>query len=217
MYFDGSDVELATADEDVDGLFIRESESGGLPQLFLSTRGVFAAGAASGDNEDVLRFAPTRLGGTTAGSYSLPLDGSAYGLAPFDLDGIHIGSVSNQWLLGASSSAASLPSRQPANASRKETGDDAQPVLNRGDLLLSALTLEPTTRSQASPTRLIQPRPNATISPSAEAVDFLLATLAARQRRIGVGVIEGEPSEHTEPDSALEETASDDARLQRRL
>jgi subtilisin family serine protease len=78
MYFDGSDVGLATtADEDVDGAGL---DSAG--NILLSTLGPFSVTGVSGDDEDVLEFAPTSLGSTTAGTYSMFLDLSAIGIDP---------------------------------------------------------------------------------------------------------------------------------------
>lgn len=88
LYFDGSDVGLTAEDEDIDAIDIRET--GGNPTLFISTTGNFSVTGASGANEDVVGFNPTNLGSNTAGTFVSPLafDGSLYGLASFDLDGI---------------------------------------------------------------------------------------------------------------------------------
>ena len=94
MYFDGSDVGLGESDnEDVNGLYIRESLTGGQPTLFLTTVGTFDVPGLSGENEDIFSFTPSRLGGTTQGTYasSLTLSGDVYGLSEFDLDGIYVG------------------------------------------------------------------------------------------------------------------------------
>lgn len=94
MYFDGSDVGLAESDdEDIDGLYVRENPAGGLPMLYFSTRGAFDANGITGANEDILAFQPTRLGGTTVGTYQSPLalDGSLLGLADQNIVGFYIG------------------------------------------------------------------------------------------------------------------------------
>ena len=96
LYFDGSDVGLATNDnEDIDALDILES--GGNPRLFFSTVGNFAVTGASGANEDVLAFNPTTVGSNTAGTFGpgLAFDGSVYGLGAFNLDGIDFSSTSS--------------------------------------------------------------------------------------------------------------------------
>lgn len=95
-YFDGSDVGLASNNnEDVDALFVKPSDTGGLPTLYFSTVGAFGVAGLSGADEDVFAFKPTSLGSTTAGSFgpSLILDGSTYGLGAFNIDGIHVGSA----------------------------------------------------------------------------------------------------------------------------
>jgi subtilase family protein len=76
MYFDGSDVGLATDAEDVDAI---EVLSGGT--MVLSTRGAaLVAGGISGADEDLLAFVPKTLGTATAGTFALWFDGSDVGL-----------------------------------------------------------------------------------------------------------------------------------------
>ncbi|HEX2980945.1 MAG TPA: hypothetical protein VHO48_11825 [Anaerolineaceae bacterium] len=90
VYFDGSDVDLATdSGEDVDGLSVT---SGG--DLLLSTRGAFAVSGVSGTAVDIFRCTPTSLGATTACSYSpsLVFTGSAWGITGTNLDAIGIAS-----------------------------------------------------------------------------------------------------------------------------
>lgn len=71
LYFDGSDVELTTADEDIDAFTLTADDA-----LLISTLGTAKVGHYTVQDEDLLRFAPTSLGGTTSGSWSLYLDGS---------------------------------------------------------------------------------------------------------------------------------------------
>lgn len=90
LYFDGSDVGLATtASEDIDALFVQET--GGQPTLHFSTLGVFSVTGVAGTDEDLVAFVPTSLGASTAGSFGpgLALDGSRYGLAAYNIDGIY--------------------------------------------------------------------------------------------------------------------------------
>ncbi len=94
MYLDGSDVGLGETDgEDINGLYIRESQTGGQPTLFLTTVGAFDVPGVTGENEDILAFTPTQLGANTQGTFGSPLTlkGSAFGLENFDLDGIYVG------------------------------------------------------------------------------------------------------------------------------
>jgi len=81
MYFDASDVGLSTSDEDVDAI-----ELLGNGHLLVSTTGSFSVTGASGADEDLIEFTPTSLGGVTAGSWSLYLDGSDVGLTSSDED-----------------------------------------------------------------------------------------------------------------------------------
>ena len=82
MYFDGSDAGLSGDSEDIDALAV--SPTG---VLYLSTSGAFSVPGLSGQDEDVLVFVPTSLGGTTAGVFSPTLffDGSASGLSSNDI------------------------------------------------------------------------------------------------------------------------------------
>ncbi|HEU5099700.1 MAG TPA: hypothetical protein VFU22_11805 [Roseiflexaceae bacterium] len=86
MYFDGSDVGLATdSGEDVDAVAIAANGD-----IYLSTSGNFAVSGVAGADEDVFICTPTLLGSTTACTFSptLYFDGSASGLSANDLDGI---------------------------------------------------------------------------------------------------------------------------------
>jgi hypothetical protein len=88
MYFDGSDVGLATTGgEDVDGATVADGK------LYLSTLGNFAVPGRSGRNEDIVTCNPTSLGGTTGCTWSaaLAFDGSAFGLGANNLDAIERG------------------------------------------------------------------------------------------------------------------------------
>jgi subtilisin family serine protease len=80
LYFDGSDVGLASAA--IDAFCIRPDGD-----LLLSLTASFSiagmTGAPSGttaDDSDIVRFTPTSLGGTTAGVYTFYFDGSDVGL-----------------------------------------------------------------------------------------------------------------------------------------
>lgn len=87
MLFDGSDVGLSTtADEDITAAHLGASGA-----VYLSTLGAFSVTGASGGDEDVIRFTPTSLGDTTAGTFTLYLDGSAVGMpAGVDINGLFI-------------------------------------------------------------------------------------------------------------------------------
>ncbi|MEM7273464.1 MAG: Ig-like domain-containing protein, partial [Actinomycetota bacterium] len=74
LFFDGSDVLPTSAD--VDGLHINQN---GTIEVSLQAPAT-VTGLGSVDDSDVLLFTPTSLGSTTAGTWSLVLDGSANGL-----------------------------------------------------------------------------------------------------------------------------------------
>ena len=72
LYFDGSDVGLTSGGEDVDAIFVLP---GG--DLVISTSGSPSVPGLSGlGDEDLLRFSPTSLGATTAGTWTVYFDGS---------------------------------------------------------------------------------------------------------------------------------------------
>jgi sugar lactone lactonase YvrE len=87
LYFDGSDVGLGDAGEDVDAAAVDASG-----RIYLSTDAAFAVPGVSGQDEDVFVFTPSALGPTTAGSYAptLYFDGSSFGLDTNDLFAIDL-------------------------------------------------------------------------------------------------------------------------------
>jgi hypothetical protein len=76
LYFDGSDAGLSSSAENVDAVEL-------LPNghLLFSTSGSFSVSGASGADADIIEFAPTSLGSTTAGTWSFYFDGSDAGLS----------------------------------------------------------------------------------------------------------------------------------------
>jgi hypothetical protein len=95
FYFDGSDVGLTQAGEDIDALEL-------LPdgRLLVSTTETFSVPGASGQDEDLLAFTPALLGSVTAGSWSLYFDGSDVGLTSTseDIDGTAVGPAGEIYL-----------------------------------------------------------------------------------------------------------------------
>lgn len=75
LYFDGSDVGVSGSSENVDGVCALSDGS-----LLLTTSGAFSVTGASGQDEDIFRFVPTSLGSTTAGTFSMRLDLSTFGV-----------------------------------------------------------------------------------------------------------------------------------------
>lgn len=71
VYFDGSDVGLTLTTENIDGMFVSSAGT-----LFLSTAGSFTVPGVTGNGQAVLRFTPTSIGATTAGTYDAFLRGS---------------------------------------------------------------------------------------------------------------------------------------------
>ncbi len=92
LVLDGSDAGLDTFDssgvnEGIDAL--SRTPDG---KLLISTAGSFAVPALSGDDEDLFAFTPTSLGATSAGTWSLYLDGSDVDLGESNED------IQNLWL-----------------------------------------------------------------------------------------------------------------------
>lgn len=87
IYFDGSDVGLNSANENVDAVAVDASG-----KIYLSTTGSFSVSGLSGSDEDVFVFTPTSLGSNTSGTFANPLffDGSAFGLSGGDVAGIDL-------------------------------------------------------------------------------------------------------------------------------
>jgi sugar lactone lactonase YvrE len=88
LSFDGSDVALGEAPEDVDAAAVDASG-----RIYLSTLDTFAVPGLSGQDEDVFVFMPTTLDPpTTAGTYSSTLffDGSSFGLGANDVFAIDV-------------------------------------------------------------------------------------------------------------------------------
>jgi len=75
LFFDGSDVGLTTGSEDIDALAYTADG-----KLLISTYGTATVDGVRALDEDLLRFTPTSLGATTAGTWELFFDGSAVGL-----------------------------------------------------------------------------------------------------------------------------------------
>lgn len=87
MYFDGSDVGLTLATENIDGVTVSAGN------IYLSTTGNFAVTGASGQGKDVFRCNGPVTGPATSclGNFSMYFDGSVQGLpATMDLDAIDL-------------------------------------------------------------------------------------------------------------------------------
>ena len=83
-YFDASDVDLTTNDEDIDALQLMPDG-----RLVVSVLGAYAVTGASGDDVDLLAFTPTALGATTTGTWSLYFDGSDVDLTPLGKEDVN--------------------------------------------------------------------------------------------------------------------------------
>lgn len=85
MYFDGSDVALDGAGEDVNGAWVNADAS----QVYLTTVGAFDVPGATGDGSDILLCQVASLGDMTGCAYSLYWDGSTHGVTSV-LDGVEV-------------------------------------------------------------------------------------------------------------------------------
>jgi hypothetical protein len=110
FYFDGSDVGLTQASEDIDALAL-------LPdgRLLVSTTGSVSVPGASGQDEDLLVFTPSSLGTGTSGSWSVYFDGSDVGLgnSSEDVDAGSVGATGEIYL--STLGNFSVPGRSGAN------------------------------------------------------------------------------------------------------
>jgi hypothetical protein len=93
MYFDGSDVGLTANAHDVDAVELLPSG-----HVLLSTTGTLKVGGITAADEDIVDFAPTTLGDTTSGSFSLYFDGSDVGLSSTDIDALAVDSSGRLYL-----------------------------------------------------------------------------------------------------------------------
>jgi len=89
MYFDGSDVGLTTAGEDVDAV---ELLSNG--HIVISTTSALSVTGLAADDEDLVEFTHTTLGDVTSGTFSTYFDGTDVGLTTSgeDVDAAAVGS-----------------------------------------------------------------------------------------------------------------------------
>jgi hypothetical protein len=92
MYFDGSDVDLSSNQEDIDAFSL-------LPdgKILISTLGSFLVPGASGKDEDIIVFTPTSLGDNTSGTMEIYFDASDIGITD-DVDGVEIGNEGQLYL-----------------------------------------------------------------------------------------------------------------------
>ena len=87
LYFDGSDVGLTLAGEDVDAAAVDA-----LGNIYLSTTDLFSVTGISGEDDDVFVFDPTTLGLVTTGTFlpTLYFDGSSFILTANDVFAIDL-------------------------------------------------------------------------------------------------------------------------------
>jgi hypothetical protein len=89
LWFDGSDVGLASAD--VNALAVLDDG-----RLLISTEApITLSGLGKVDDSDLLLFTPTSLGSNTAGTFSMFLDGSKFGLTTWGEDIDTVGQLPN--------------------------------------------------------------------------------------------------------------------------
>ncbi len=96
-YFDGSDVGLTQAAENIDAISFAPDG-----RLLFSTSGSLGVTGVSALDEDITAFTPTQLGATTAGSFAVYFDGSDVGLATAsteDIDGLWVDPLTSKLYL----------------------------------------------------------------------------------------------------------------------
>ncbi len=116
LFFDGSAVDLTTGSEDIDAISYMDDGT-----LLISTYGMANVGTVEAHDEDLLRFSPTALVTTTAGSWDLYFDGSAVGLevGSEDLGAAASDAANNLYLATKDNFAA---------ASQNEIGGDSNDI-----------------------------------------------------------------------------------------
>lgn len=77
LYFDGSDVNLTSSDEDLRGSWIDKENN----DVYLTTLGDFSVSGLSGDENDIFICDPSSLGNDTSCTFRLFWDGGAHGFA----------------------------------------------------------------------------------------------------------------------------------------
>ncbi len=87
LYFDGNDVGLDTASEDIDAIDLLSDG-----RLLISTTGSPTVPGVAGKDEDVLAFTPATLGENTSGTWAMYFDGSDVGLGDSaeDVDAVDV-------------------------------------------------------------------------------------------------------------------------------
>ena len=95
-YFDGSDVDLTSSNEDIDAIGFAPDG-----RLLLSTTGNVKVTGVSGADEDLLAFTATQLGQTTSGTWEMYFDGSDVGLTDTteDVNGVWVENANNDLYL----------------------------------------------------------------------------------------------------------------------
>jgi len=103
FYFDGSDMDLTTNAERLDGISIAPDG-----RLVLSTRGRTNSSGFVAKDEDLFLFDPTSLGDVTSGSLELLFDGSDVGMTTGgdDLNAVFYDTVSGELLLSTTGTSA---------------------------------------------------------------------------------------------------------------
>ncbi|MEZ4866164.1 MAG: S8 family serine peptidase [Caldilineaceae bacterium] len=113
LYFRGADVGLTTSGEDINAIDFAPDG-----RLLISTLNAVSVPGVSGNDEDILAFAPTSLGAPTSGTWSLYFDGSTAELTdtPEEIWGLSVDATGKLYLAtqgafavtGASGTAADI-------------------------------------------------------------------------------------------------------------
>jgi hypothetical protein len=141
MFFDASDVGLSGSTENLDAVALGDSGNPNLPLIYLSTNGNFSVPGQTGKSNDILRFNPTQLGTTTAGTYTaVTLRGDSFGLLGQNLTGIFLGLAPGDAPLMASGRHAEAQSPVAARWLPTASGalnvyvDNANGLIDAGEL-----------------------------------------------------------------------------------
>jgi uncharacterized repeat protein (TIGR01451 family) len=104
LYFDGSDVAMTAATEDLFGVWI-DANSGA---IYMSMAGAFAVNGLSGQGSDLSFCTPARLGSTTACAFINYWRGADYKFGGHVIDGLALGSMPGTLVVRAAEEQAAM-------------------------------------------------------------------------------------------------------------
>lgn len=161
LYFDGSDVNLTQASEDLGGIWVDPDNN----ELYLTTYGNFSVSGASGDKNDVFICDPQSLGETTECDFDSELfwDGNQFGMGR-PTDGLHISFAHSSPPPTATPTATAVNTMTPTNTATATATATIGPSPTPTDTPTPTATAtegpSPTATSTATPTATVESPPD---------------------------------------------------------